>query len=163
MEEKKAFRSLKSKLTEIMGTAAELHEKLPDDNKPVMDIVRAQIDATYRSLLISEGILFPASELPAKPKPQRKEFGEYGWVKLTEAQHAALVERYGKIIVERAIKYIDESAQQNGNRNGWKDWSLTIHKAVREDWGKCRSQAPKEPTKASEVGDEALFAHFMRG
>lgn len=161
MTDKKAFGSLKTKMTEIMGAAAEISEKLSESEKPSMDMVRVQINAAYTSLLISEGILFPASELVKKP--QYKKYGEHGWVKLTEAQHAALVERYGETLLERAISCIDEKAQLNGNKNKWKDWAAVIHKCIREDWDRVKSGILKAPTNAGEVSDNILFESFMRG
>ena len=156
MEDKKAFGSLKQKMTALMGEAAEIYDKMPDKDKPVMDMVKAQIDATYKSLLISEGILFPASEI----KSQYKKYGEHGWVKLSDKQHEALIERYGKVLLERAITCIDEKAQLNGNRNGWKDWAAVIHKCIREDWDKVRSGMPKAEER--KVSDNDLFDNFMR-
>lgn len=162
MEDKKAFGSLKKKMTEIMGAAAEIYDKMPDKDKPVMDMVKVQIDATYKSMLISEGVLFPASAL----KPQYKKYGEHGWIKLTDKQHEALVERYGEVLLERAVNCIDEKAQLNGNRNGWKDWAAVIHKCIREDWGKVKSGAPKEeqPPAESELSamDLKIIENFMR-
>ena len=35
----------------------------------------------------------------------------------------------------RCIAYVDESAQQTGNKNKWKDWNLVIRKCHREGWG----------------------------
>lgn len=159
MENRQAIASLKKQMTDVMGRAAEIHERMPDEQKPIMDMVRAQITATYTALLISEGILFPASEMPKKRK-----YGEYGWVKLTDPQHEALTKRYGKELLERAIKYIDESAQQNGNKNKWKDWALVIHKCIREDWGKVRSAAPKAAA-GEQLDDMSLriIENFMKG
>ena len=141
MEDKKAFGSLKRRLSELMGTAAVMAKEMDPKDKPVMDMVQSQIEAAYKSLLISEGILFPASALPAKPKLPQQKYGENGWVKLTEAQYVALEKKYGRSVLERAIKCVDEKAQKTGNRNGWKDWSLVIHNAIRDDWDKCRSAA----------------------
>ena len=158
MEDKKAFGSLKEKMANIMGLAAEITEKCSEGEKYSMDMVRVQINAAYTSLLISEGILFPASALPVKP--QYKKHGEHGWIKLTDKQHEALVERYGEVLLKRAINCIDEKAQLNGNRNGWKDWAAVIHKCIREDWDKVRSGMPK--IEERKVTDNALFDNFMR-
>ena len=162
MEDKKVFGSLKQKMTALMGEAAEIYDKMPDKDKPVMDMVKAQIDATYKSLLISEGILFPASELKKKKQPVKKAFGQYGWVRLTEPQYAALIEKYGAVLMGRAITYIDEAAQKTGNKNGWRDFSLVIHNCIREDWGKVKSGMPKAPTTARDITFEMLLADFER-
>ena len=158
MEDKKTFGSLKRKLSDIMGAAAVMAKEMDPQEKPVMDMVQSQIEAAYKSLLISEGILFPASALPAKPKLPQFKYGENGWVKLTEAQYMALETRYGKTVLERAIKVVDEKAQKTGNRNGWKDWSLVLHNAIKDDWDKCRS-APV----SNESRDDMILRRFMEG
>ena len=61
--------------------------------------------------------------------------GEYGWVKLTDAQYQKLVADLGQEELDRCIQYIDESAQSTGNKNKWKDWNLTIRKCSRDGWG----------------------------
>ena len=158
MEDKKAFGSLKSKLSDIMGTAAVMAKGMDPQEKPVMDMVQSQIEAAYKSLLISEGILFPASALPTKPKLQFKLYGDNRWVKLTDEQYKALEGRYGKAVLERAIKVVDQKAQMTGNRNGWKDWSLVLHNAIKDDWDRCRSAAP-----AVENLDDMILRRFMEG
>ena len=72
--------------------------------------------------------------------PARESFGEYGWVKLTEEEHNRLISEYGLSEVQRAIAYIDESAQSNGNKNKWKDWNLVVRKCIRDGWGKRQHQ-----------------------
>ena len=62
--------------------------------------------------------------------------GEYGWVKLTDKQMDKLIADYGAEEVQRAIAYVDESAQTTGNKNKWKDWNLTVRKCIRDGWGK---------------------------
>ncbi|WP_143806832.1 hypothetical protein [Papillibacter cinnamivorans] len=56
-------------------------------------------------------------------------------MRLTEAEYARLVADHGADTVRRYIDYVDESAQRTGNKNGWKDWNLTVRKAIREAWG----------------------------
>lgn len=63
-------------------------------------------------------------------------YGEYGWVKLSEEEHTRLINEYGEAEVQRAITYVDESAQSNGNKNRWKDWNLVLRKCIRNGWGK---------------------------
>ena len=158
MEDKKAFGSLKRKLSDIMGAATVMAKEMEmsQEQQLSFSMVQTQIEAAYKSLLISEGILFPASVLPAKPKPIKR--SENGWVKLTDAQYAALEERYGRTVLERAIKVVDEKAQKTGNRNGWRDFTLVIHNAIRDDWDKCRT-APVE----AENRDDLILRRFMEG
>ena len=68
-------------------------------------------------------------------KPPRTSFGQYGWVKLSDAQHAKLLEDLGQAELSRCIQYIDEAAQQTGNKNKWKDWNLVLRRCSREGWG----------------------------
>lgn len=158
MEDKKAFGSLKRKLSDIMGAAAVMAKEMDPQAQLPFSMVQAQIEAAYKSLLISEGILFPASALLNKPKQPQVKRSENGWVKLTDAQYSALEQRYGRTVLERAIKVVDEKAQKTGNRNGWKDWTLVIHNAIRDDWDKCRS-APVE----AESRDDMILRRFMEG
>lgn len=72
---------------------------------------------------------------PQAAAPVQRKYGEYGWVRLTEEQHSKLVSDLGKTEVDRCIRYVDESAQQTGNKNKWRDWNLVIRKCSREKWG----------------------------
>lgn len=72
---------------------------------------------------------------PKNEKPSFKKYGEYGWVLLTEEQYNRLLTDLGEAETLRCIKYIDESAQGNGNKNKWKDWNLVIRRCHREGWG----------------------------
>ena len=75
-----------------------------------------------------------------RSEPSRESFGQYGWVKLTEEEHNRLINEYGLSEVQRAIAYIDESAQSTGNKNKWKDWNLVVRKCIRDGWGKRQQQ-----------------------
>lgn len=68
--------------------------------------------------------------------PTRTRHGEYGWVLLTDDQYAKLEKDLGKDELDRCIRYVDESAQSNGNKNKWKDWNLVIRRCHREGWGR---------------------------
>ena len=61
--------------------------------------------------------------------------GEYGWIRLTGEQYERLLAELGRTELERCITYLDESAQQSGNKNRWKDWNLLIRRCHREGWG----------------------------
>ena len=77
-----------------------------------------------------------------KKKSTAHAHGEYGWVKLTDDQYSKLLADLGEEELERCIRYIDESAQQTGNKNKWKDWNLIIRKCSRDGWGKTSSSRP---------------------
>ena len=72
---------------------------------------------------------------PAPEPNQRRKYGEYGWVQLTEKEYERLLDQYGQQTIDFYIRYIDESAQLTGNKNKWKDWNLTLRKAIRNRWG----------------------------
>lgn len=73
-------------------------------------------------------------------KSVRHAHGEYGWVKLTDAQYEKLLQEMGPAELDRCITYIDEAAQKTGNKNKWKDWNLVVRKCYREGWGKRYQQ-----------------------
>lgn len=70
-----------------------------------------------------------------KKESKKKEFGEFGWVRLTEDQVQKLLTDLGEEELRRCIRYVDESAQKTGNRAGWKDWNLVIRNCHRDGWG----------------------------
>lgn len=71
----------------------------------------------------------------------RHPHGEYGWVHLSKEEYACLLKEMGPTELDRCITYIDEAAQSNGNKNGWKDWNLIIRRCHREKWGiHCTTQ-----------------------
>lgn len=65
----------------------------------------------------------------------KKSFGKFGWVKLSQPEYDALRKKLGPEELERCIRYLDESAQSNGNKNKWKDFGLVIQRCSREGWG----------------------------
>lgn len=72
----------------------------------------------------------------AEVKPERHKYGEYGWVLLTDEQRDKLVSEWGQAEFDRCVRYVDENAQGNGNKNEWKDWNLVLRRCHREGWGK---------------------------
>ena len=79
--------------------------------------------------------------------------GEYGWVKLTDSQYEKLLKDLGQEELDRCIRYVDESAQNTHNRNGWTDWNLTVRKCSRDGWGlkqQTSTAKPKQYTTAAE-------------
>ena len=65
---------------------------------------------------------------------EKKSFGEFGWIKLTQAQHEKLVTMMGHEELNRCIVYIDELAQSTGNRSRWKDWYLILRRCHEKRW-----------------------------
>lgn len=86
--------------------------------------------------ILSDPIESTADKPPAPPpKPARKSFGQFGWVKLTDEEYHRLSNDLGEAEVKRCIAYVDESAQTTGNKNKWRDWNLVVRKCHREGWG----------------------------
>lgn len=67
--------------------------------------------------------------------PTCQKFGTFGWVRLTQEEYDRLVSEHGQSIADYYIRYVDESAEQTGNKNKWKNWNLTVRKAIRGKWG----------------------------
>lgn len=77
---------------------------------------------------------------PAKPPaPPKKASAPYGWVKLTDAEYERLCRDLGEAEATYWIRLVDEMAQSTWNKNGWKDWNLTVRRAAREKWGPRRT------------------------
>ena len=84
-----------------------------------------------------------------KSAPARHAHGQYGWVKLTDDEYVRLLADIGEAELARCIAYVDESAQATGNKNGWKDWNLTVRKCHRDSWG-LNQRKPGKMTTAAE-------------
>lgn len=93
------------------------------------------------------------SESNSNPNPKEKPHahGEYGWVKLTDAQYVKLTEDLGAEETARCIAHVDQSAQSTGNKNHWRDWYLVVRRCSREGWG----QKPKERATAARATQSA--------
>ena len=84
-------------------------------------------------------------DAPAPAGGVKKSHGEFGWVKLTDAEHDELCREMGQTELKRCIAYVDESAQATGNKNQWRDWNVILRKCHREGWGRGRECKPKLP------------------
>lgn len=81
----------------------------------------------------------------------KNKYGSYGWVELSDAEHAQLLDELGEAELARCIAYIDESAQSTGNRNHWQDWGLILRRCSRESWG-IRQEKPAQKQAAETIG-----------
>lgn len=73
-----------------------------------------------------------------------RQYGEYGWIRLTDEQYAKLLNDLGESLLTDTITKLDEYCQQNGNKGKYKDFNLVIRKAVREHWFE-RTGSTKRP------------------
>ena len=88
-------------------------------------------------------------------KPTKTAFGEYGWIKLTDAQHNKFIADFGESEFNRCVTHIDESAQSTGNKNKWKDWNLVLRRCHRDGWG-LKVDKFGEPVKVSNRKEKIL-------
>ena len=157
MEDKKAFGSLKRKLSDIMGAAAVMAKEMDPQEQLPFSMVQAQIEAAYKSLLISEGILFPASALLKKPKQQEmKTYGEFGVVKLTEEQYGKLVQGYGEKVIEKYINSVELYVRSK--KVTYYDYYATIL-----SWLKRDGVRPFSVSANAEARDDMILRRFMEG
>ena len=104
-----------------------------------------------------EEIVEDVKPKPEKPKSEKipevfHKYGEYGWVKLTDKQYEKLLKDLGELELLRCIKYVDESAQGNSNKNKWTDWNLVVRRCSRERWGRNNSEYRKRSLTFMDVG-----------
>lgn len=132
-------------------------------NKPLLaeiQKVKSQGFREYLAELYNSRDNIPAPYEPGKdqtPKIERHKWGEYGWVRLSDEEYARLVEDLGEEEFARCLKYVDESAQSNGNRNKWKDWNLVIRKCSKMKWGQNRAGAAKSSSSTAAMDDLATL------
>ena len=86
-------------------------------------------------------------------KIHRRKYGEYGWVRLSDDEHARLLAELGEEELQRCITYVDESAQSTGNRNKWKDWNLVVRKCAKQGWGRNRKPDQRQSSSTSAMED----------
>lgn len=112
-------------------------------NKPLLAEIRKIKSDSFRTYLadlynarktVTEPFV-PEERKPKKPDEPRHKYGEYGWVKLSDTEYERLLDDLGQDELERCIRYVDESAQANSNRNKWTDWNLVVRKCHRDRWG----------------------------
>lgn len=134
-------------------------------NKPLIGELRKIKCARFRDYLadlynsrdkISE--LFQPEEAPSSQEKVKHRHGEYGWVRLTDDEHARLMKDLGDDELTRCIKYVDESAQATGNKNKWKDWNLVLRKCSRERWGARNATPNQHGNVFADIGrEEGVF------
>jgi hypothetical protein len=118
-----------------------------------------------RNPIQSESISESISE-SKRDAPARQKYGEYGWVRLSDEEHAHLLKDLKQAELDRCIKHVDESAQSTGNKNGWKDWNLTIRKCNRDGWGirpvqkKGYTAPKKEPSAEDQIKEFERLVKF---
>ena len=127
-------------------------------NKPLLAEIRKIKNDSFREYLaelynarktVKEPYVPEEPKKPKKPEEPRHKYGEYGWVKLTDAEYQRLLNDLGHAELQRCITYVDESAQSNNNRNKWTDWNLVVRKCHRDGWGLHRNTPPPAAPRPS--------------
>lgn len=82
----------------------------------------------------------------------RKPYGEFGWIRLTDREYGRLCQELGEAELKRCIAYVDESAQATGNKNQWRDWAVVLKKCHRNGWGRGKDgKLPSPPGERPKV------------
>ena len=91
---------------------------------------------------------------------EKKAYGEFGWVKLTDKQYRCLQAKMGEHTLQECIRYMDRAAQATGNRNRWRDWQVMLTRCYEDGWYlRGGSQKPSVPKGASgKLGEAELEA-----
>ena len=100
---------------------------------------------------------------PPPAGADRKAFGTYHWVMLSQEAYHRLLAQMGQAELDRCIAYIDESAQATGNKNHWQDWEVVLRRCHQNGWGReRRAGKPEVPSGASgQLGEAELEAIAM--
>lgn len=155
-------RARKMKAAQSRWNAKQMHSHAD----PVQGDAPIQSDPIQSDPIQSEPIQsqndFIFHSLPAGAA-EKKRFGKFGWVKLSDSEYDELERELGKQELERCIQYVDASAQANGNRNDWMDFSVVLRKCARQGWG-LRPQKRKQdiPKGASGVLGAAEMRNIQR-
>lgn len=142
-------------------------------NKPLLAEIRKIKSESFRTYLadlynsrktVKEPYV-PNEPKPKKPEEPRHKYGEYGWVKLADAEYQRLLNDLGPAELERCIQYVDESAQSNGNKNKWSDWNLVVRKCHRDRWGIRQGQQSTalRPSASAGAMSDLQALHQMFG
>lgn len=112
------------------------------DTGCIQDVSKSDTQVRLGKVSIGEESIGECEATPPEaatlPKPARKKFGQYGWVKLSDEEYGRLLDDLGQAELERCITYIDEAAQSSGNKNKWRDWNLVVRRCHRDGWGLCK-------------------------
>ena len=142
--------------TEEAGTAAPVCESDTAVSERDTPILSAPVRSDP---ILSNPVRSGREDAPAPGRTEKKAYGAYGWVTLTDKQYQNLSKKLGQTELQRCIDYLDESCQSTGNRNNWVDFYVVIQRCARQQWGMDRHQRGEIPKGASgELGEAELEA-----
>lgn len=107
-----------------------------------------------KEIEIEKDIEINNSPAKAEPKKQnKKSYGEYKRVKLTDKEYKKLCEDFGKDYIDNQIMLLDEYVEGNNNKNKYSNYNLVLRKSIRENWfnkgGNNNASNTKQPNKQS--------------
>ena len=88
------------------------------------------------------------------PKREKKAFGEYKRVILTNQQYKKLCDEFTEEPVLKVIPYVDEYLESNNNKNGYTNFYILIKRALREDWYNLRMEFQKHKEEQAQGEEE---------
>ncbi|MDR3012611.1 MAG: ParB/RepB/Spo0J family partition protein [Chitinispirillales bacterium] len=127
--------SLNRRLVRLMDRVAIAHEAKTLSGADLTSIREFSVLLSEAADGLREFIGEPPPALPPKKPTKRKAYGEYGWVKLSDAEYGRIVAEHGAEAANKYITILDEYVQSNGNKNKYKDWNLQLRKVIRDKWG----------------------------
>jgi len=117
------------------------NQMIADDSTCPRNPIQSKSESETGTEYEERGADAPPPEPPPPPEDAKRKHGTYGWVRLSDAEYRRLISEFGNETASHYITVVDELAQQTGNKNKWKDWNLTVRKAIRDYWGSGYSQA----------------------
>lgn len=146
-------KNINSRWGKSCTTGTSCINSLPLDTKNTEAEAEADAEAEEERESTAPPAALPSPSDPKKPKVIRHQYGQYGWVKLSDEEYSRLLNDLGEAEVKRCIAYVDESAQSTGNKNKWRDWNLVIRRCHRDGWGLGKGATKSDAPFVYDPGD----------
>lgn len=148
-------KNINSRWGKSCATGTSCINSLPLDTKNTEAEAEAEAEAEEEEERESTAppAALPTPSEPKKSKPVRHQYGQYGWVKLSDEEYSRLSNDLGEAEVKRCVAYVDESAQSTGNKNKWRDWNLVIRRCHRDGWGLGKGAKKSDEPFVYDPGD----------
>lgn len=148
----------KRKIAQSLPLESTGAQSLPlDGNRIETETESNRIESELKKSIRAPSPPTPTPNPPSEKKPESHKYGEYGWVRLSDAEYDRLLADLGEAELQRCITYVDESAQSNGNKNKWKDWNLVVRKCHRNRWGLERTGYAKNTDSRDRIRQEKEY------
>ena len=93
---------------------------------------------------LNNSIITPKSLKSKNIKEEKKKYGKYQRIILTDKEYLKLLEEHGKETLDNQIRLLDEYLEINNNKNKYTNFNLVLQKSFREKWFKTKEEKPKE-------------------